>query len=153
MAMLLSLSEADAAQILSGYPARVAAGLFQATAGSRLSTAAAILRLLSNTSSGQITDYLSPPVAASLLSAIPASEAARILEQAEIRTVAGIIMELPVQAFAQLADSMTDRRVADMLRFLTPTAAATLLGSIPGHKVEVLRRLDPSIRPLAGRRI
>lgn len=148
-AMLLSVSEADAARILGGYPARVAAELLQAAAGSRRGVAAAVLRLLSDANSGQIADYLSPPVAASLLSAIPLSEAVRILDQAAIRTVAGIMTELPVQVSAQLADSMTDRRAADMLMLLTPAAAATLLQSVSEHKVAALCRLNPSIRPLA----
>ena len=148
-AMLLSLPETDAAQILGGYPPRVAAELLQAATGSRPRAAAAILRLLSDASSSQITDYLSPQAAASLLSAIPASEAVRILDQADIRTAAGIIMELPVQVSAQLASSMTDRRAGDILMLLTPAAATTLLKSMPEDKVAVLRRLNPSIRPLA----
>jgi serine/threonine protein kinase/flagellar motility protein MotE (MotC chaperone) len=154
VAMLLAMSEDDAARILTDCPPRLAGALLQGIAAARPATAATILRLLRSGTAGRAFAYLRPETSASLVATMTQGDALRILDSTDERTVAGVIMELPVPTSAGLLMSMYSRqRAAQVLTHVRPVTAAELLSSDPAFAGAVLRYLSEPVRKQVSRHL
>jgi flagellar motility protein MotE (MotC chaperone) len=147
VAMLLAMSEADAASILSDCPAKLCGDLLQGISTARPGTAATILRTLQSTTAGRAFAYLRPQTASSLVAAMGQHEALRILDNTDERTVAAVLMELPVSKSATLVKSMYSRqRAAQVLTHVRPSTAAEILRDDAEFATGVLRHLSAPVR-------
>jgi hypothetical protein len=154
VAMLLAMSEEDAARILADCPPRLCGTLLQGIAAARLATAATIFRLLRSTVAGRAFAYLRPETAASLVAAMAQADALRILDSTDERTVAGVITELAVPTSTVLLKSMYSRqRAAQVLTHVRPVTAAELLGSDAEFAGSVLRHLSEPVRKQVSRHL
>lgn len=145
-AMLLAMSDENAAQILTGLRAREAGALIQAIAATQIQTAGAILKILSSSGAGHAVDYVSPPVAASILAAMPVREAVRILSRTDSRTAAEVIMELPGGVSVHLIKAMPRRQAATALAYVRPATVAALFRASDDLKGKLLEQLSPAFR-------
>jgi len=154
VAMLLALTEEEAARILADCPAKLCGELLQGVAAARPATAAAILRILRSTAAGRAFAYLRPQTGASLVSSMQPAEALRILDNSDERTVAAVIMELPVATSATLLRSMYSRqRAAQVLTHVRPATAAELLRADSEFATAVLRHLSEPVRKQVSRHL
>ena len=154
VAMLLAMSEDDAARILAGYSPRLCGGLLQGIAAARPATAVTILGLLRAGAAGHAFAYLRPETAASLVAAMAPADALRVLDSTDERTVAGVIMELPVPTSTALLKSMYSRqRAAQVLTHVRPVTAAELLRSDAEFATAVLRYLSEPVRRQVSRHL
>jgi flagellar motility protein MotE (MotC chaperone) len=147
-AMLLAMPGDQAAEILAGYPPRLAGDLIAAIAAGRPEIASAILQMLTAGGAGHIVDLLSPGTAASIVAGMPAAEAVRVLGRTSVRTAAGVIMELPGDISARLISAMQDRRAAAVLTYVKPVTVASLLLLIASDDLNgnLLRQFSPAFR-------
>jgi tRNA A-37 threonylcarbamoyl transferase component Bud32 len=145
VAMLLALSNENAAQVLAGLRAREAGAIIQAIAASKAQIAGEILQALSLTAAGHAVDYVSPPAAASIFVAMPAREAARILGRASPRTTAEIVMELAA-ASVQMLKAMPARRAVTVLSFVSPETVAAVFRASVDLKGQLLGQLRPAFQ-------
>jgi Mg/Co/Ni transporter MgtE len=147
VAMLLAMSEADAARILADCPPRLCGDLLQGISVVRPVSAATILRTLRSAAAGRAFAYLRPQTASSLVAAMTTHEAMRILDNTDERTVAAVLMELPVAVSATLVKSMYSRqRAAQVLTHVRPSTAADLLRPDEEFRTAVLRHLSEPVR-------
>jgi serine/threonine protein kinase/flagellar motility protein MotE (MotC chaperone) len=154
VAMLLAMSEEDAARILADCTPRQCGGLLQGIAAARPATAAAILRRLRSTAAARAFAYLRPETAASVVALMTPAGALRILDSTDERTVAGVIMELAVPTSTALLMSMYSRqRAAQVLTHVRPVTAAELLRSDAGFASAVLRHLSEPVRKQISRHL
>jgi serine/threonine protein kinase len=154
VAMLLAMSEDDAARILADCTPSLCGELLQGIAAARPSTAIAILRLLRSTVAGRAFAYLRPDMAAVLVAAMTPADALRILDSTDERTAAGVIMELPVPTSTSLLKSMYSRqRAAQVLSHVRPVTAAEMLRSDGEFATSVLRHLSEPVRKQVGRHL
>jgi predicted Ser/Thr protein kinase len=152
VAMLLAMSEGDAARVLADCPPRLCGALLQGIAAERPTMAATILGLLRPVTAGHAFAYLRLETAASLIVAMVQSEAQRILESTDERTAAGVIMELPAPTSTVLLRSMNSRQhAARVLTHVRPATAAELLSSDPEFAGAVLRHLSEPVRKQVSR--
>lgn len=152
VAMLLAMSEDDAARILADCSPRLCGALFQGIAAARPATAVTILGLLRSATAGRAFAYLRPETAASLVAAMPPVDALRVLDSTDERTVAGVIMELSVPASTALLKSMYNRqRAAQVLAHVRPVTAAEMLRSDAEFATAVLRHLSEPVRKQVSR--
>ena len=154
VAMLLALTEDEAARILADCPAKLCGELLQGIAAIRPVTAATILRILRSPKAGRAFAYLRPQTGASLVSSMQPAEALRILDNTDERTVAAVIMELPVPTSAALLKSMYSRqRAAQVLTHVRPVTAAELLRADSEFAAAVLRYLSDPVRKQVSRHL
>ena len=154
VAMLLAMSDADAARILVDCPPRLCGDLLQGISAVRPATAATILRTLRSTIAGRAFAYLRPQTASSLVEAMTPHEALRILDNTDERTVAAVLMELPVPLSAVLVKSMYSRqRAAQVLTHVRPSTAAELLRPDQEFTAGVLRHLSEPVRKQVSRHL
>jgi flagellar motility protein MotE (MotC chaperone)/predicted Ser/Thr protein kinase len=154
VALLLAMSEDDAARVLADCPPRQCGMLLQDIAVARPATAVTILRLLRATKAGRAFSYLRPDTAASLVAVMPPVDALRILDSTDERTVAGVIMELAAPTSTALLKSMSSRqRAAQVLTHVRPVTAAELLRSDAGFATAVLRHLSEPVRKQVSRHL
>ena len=154
VAMLLALTEDEAARILADCPAKLCGELLQGITTARPATAAAIVRILRSTSAGRAFAYLRPQTGASLVSSMQPAEALRILDNTDERTVAAVIMELPVSTSATLLRSMySKQRAAQVLTHVRPVTAAELLRADSEFATAVLRYLSEPVRKQVSRHL
>jgi flagellar motility protein MotE (MotC chaperone) len=154
VAMLLAMSEADAARILADCPPRLCGDLLQGISVVRPATAATILRTVRSTTAGRAFAYLRPYTASSLVAAMAPHEALRILDNTDERTVAAVLMELPVPVSATLVKSMYSRqRAAQVLTHVRPSTAAELLRPDKDFTAGVLRHLSEPVRKQVSRHL
>ena len=152
VAMLLAMSEADAARILADCPPKLCGDLLQGISAARPATAATILRTLRSRAAGRAFAYLRPQTASSLVAEMTPHEALRILDNADERTVAAVLMELPVPVSATLVKSMYSRqRAAQVLTHVRPSTAAELLRPDAEFATGVLRHLSEPVRKQVSR--
>ncbi len=152
MAMLLRMSEYNAAAVLAGLRSREAGKLIQAIGAGLPATAGTVLRILATNEASHAVDFVSADVAASIVSAMPVREAALILGRANPRTCAEIIMELPLDDSLRLVKAMPAKQATGVLGFVWPSTVADLargsreLRSVvdqlaPQFRTQVLRHL------------
>jgi flagellar motility protein MotE (MotC chaperone) len=154
VAMLLAMSETDAARILADCPPKLCGDLLQGIGGARPATAAAILRMLRPPAVGRAFAYLRPQTASSLVAAMTPREALRILDGTDERAVAAVLMELPVPVSAKLVNSMhSKRRAAQVLTHVRPSTAAELLRPDDEFAAGVLRYLPEPVRKQVSRHL
>jgi serine/threonine protein kinase len=154
VAMLLTLTEDEAARVLADCPAKLCGELLQGIAAVRPATAAAILRIIRSTTAGRAFAYLRPRIGASLVSSMQPAEALRILDNTDERTVAAVIMELPVPTSAALLKSMySKQRAAQVLAHVRPVTAAELLRADSEFAAAVLRHLSEPVRKQVSRHL
>jgi eukaryotic-like serine/threonine-protein kinase len=154
VAMLLAMSETDAARILADCPPKLCGDLLQGIGGARPATAAAILRMLRPPAVGRAFAYLRPQTASSLVAAMTPREALRILDGTDERAVAAVLMELPVPVSAKLVNSMhSKRRAAQVLTHVRPSTAAELLRPDGEFAAGVLRYLPEPVRKQVSRHL
>jgi eukaryotic-like serine/threonine-protein kinase len=152
VAMLLAMSEADAARILADCPPKLCGDLLQGISAVRPATAATILRTLRSRAAGRAFAYLRPQTASSLVAEMTPHEALRILDNADERTVAAVLMELPVPVSARLVKSMySQQRAAQVLTHVRPSTAAELLRPDAEFAAGVLRHLSEPVRKQVSR--
>jgi flagellar motility protein MotE (MotC chaperone) len=154
VAMLLAISEDDAARVLADCPPRLCGMLLQGIAVARPGTAATILRLLQSGKAGRAFAYLRPDTAASLVAVMAPVDALRVLDSTDERTAAGVITELPPPASTALLKSMSSRqRAAQVLTHVRPVTAAELLSSDAEFASAVLRHLSEPVRKQVSRHL
>lgn len=154
VAMLLAMSEDDAARVLADCPPRLCGTLLQGIAVARPAMAATILRLLRSAKAGRAFSYLRQDTAASLVAAMPPADGLRLLDSTDERTVAGVIMELAVPTSTALLKSMSSReRAAQVLTHVRPVTAAELLRSDAEFANAVLRHLSEPVREQVSRHL
>jgi serine/threonine protein kinase len=154
VAMLLAMSEADAARILADCPPKLCGDLLQGIGVARPATAVTILRTLRSQAAGRAFAYLRPQTASSLVAEMPSHEALRILDNADERTVAAVLMELPVPVSAALVKSMySKQRAAQVLTHVRPSTAADLLRPDAEFATSVLRYLSEPVRKQVSRHL
>jgi Mg/Co/Ni transporter MgtE len=146
VAILLGVSEENAAQILAGLRSREAGALIQAIAVTQPKTAGTILKILSSSGAGHAVDFLSASVAASVLTAMPVRDAARILVRTSPRTGAQIVMELPHHTSVFLIKGMAGKRAVSMLEYVWPNTVAELFRQSDELRDKLLGQLDPEFR-------
>lgn len=154
VAMLLAMSEDDAARILADCRPRLCGDLLQGVAAARPATAVAILRLLQSTAAGRAFAYLRPDTAAPLVAMMTPAQALRILDNTDERAAAGVIMELATPLATALLKSMHSRqRAAQVLTHVRPVTAAELLRSDAEFATAVLRFLSEPVRKQVSRHL
>jgi flagellar motility protein MotE (MotC chaperone) len=154
VAMLLGMTEDDAARVLADCPPKLGGELLQGIAAVRPATAATILRILRPTAAGRAFAYLRPATAAALLAVMEPQEAVRVLDSTDERSVAAAIMELPVPTSAILLKSMCSRqRAARVLTHVRPFTAAELLRSDTEFAAGVFRHLSEPVRKEVSRHL
>jgi flagellar motility protein MotE (MotC chaperone) len=154
VAMLLGMTEDDAARVLADCPPKLGGELLQGIAAVRPATAATILRILRSTAAGRAFAYLRPATAAALLAVMQPQEAVRVLDSTDERSVAAAIMELPVPTSAILLKSMcTRQRAARVLSHVRPFTAAELLRSDTEFAASVFRHLSEPVRKQVSRHL
>lgn len=154
VAMLLAMSEADAARILADCPPKLCGDLLQGISVARPATALTILRTLRSQAAGRAFAYLRPQTASSLVAEMTSHEALRILDNADERTVAAVLMELPVPVSAALVKSMySKQRAAQVLTHVRPSTAADLLRPDAAFATGVLRHLSEPVRKQVSRHL
>lgn len=154
VAMLLTLTEDEAARILADCPAKLCGELLQGIAAVRPHTAATILRILRSSTAGRAFAYLRAPTGASLISSMQPADALRILDNTDERTVAAVIEELPVSTSASLLKSMYSRqRAAAVLTHVRPVTAAELLRADSEFAAGVLRYVSEPVRKQVSRHL
>jgi eukaryotic-like serine/threonine-protein kinase len=154
VAMLLTLTEDEAARVLADCPAKLCGELLQGIAAVRPHTAAAILRSLRSTTAGRAFAYLRAPTGAALVSSMQPADALRILDNTDERTVAAVIEELPVSTSAALLKSMYSRqRAAAVLTHVRPVTAAELLRADSEFAAGVLRYVSEPVRKQVSRHL
>ena len=154
VAMLLTLTEDEAARILADCPAKLCGELLQGIAAVRPHTAATILRILRSSTAGRAFAYLRAPTGASLISSMQPADALRILDNTDERTVAAVIKELPVSTSASLLKSMYSRqRAAAVLTHVRPVTAAELLRADSEFAAGVLRYVSEPVRKQVSRHL
>jgi serine/threonine protein kinase len=156
VAMLLAMSEDDAARILGECGHRLCGALLQGIAAARPATAIAILPQLRSSIAGRAFAYLRPETEASLVTAMAQADALRLLENTDERTVAGVIMELPVPTSTMLLKSIYSRngqRAAQVLTHVRPATAAELLSPDPEFASAVMRHLGEPVRKQVSRHL
>lgn len=154
VAMLLTLTEEEAARVLADCPHRLCGMLLQGIAAVRADTATAILRILGPAAAGSAFSYLRPPVAASLVAAMPPPDALRVLDNTDERTAAAVIMELPADTSGSLLRGMRSRqRAAQVLTHVRPVTAAELLRPDARFATAVLQHLREPVRRQVSRHL
>jgi Protein kinase domain/MgtE intracellular N domain len=154
VAMLLTLTEDEAAHVLADCPAKLCGELLQGIAVVRPHTAAAILRILRSTTAGRAFAYLRAPTGAALISSMQPADGLRILDNTDERTVAAVIEELPVSTSATLLKSMYSRqRAAAVLTHVRPVTAAELLRADSQFAAGVLRYISEPVRKQVSRHL
>jgi hypothetical protein len=154
VAMLLGMSEDEAARVLADCPPKRCGQLLQGIAAVRPATAATILRILRSTAAGRAFAYLRPATAAALLAVMQPQEALRILDSTDERSVAAAIMELPLPTSAVLLKSMYSRqRAAQVLTHVRPVTAAEVLRLDTAFAADVLRYLSEPVRKQVNRHL
>jgi eukaryotic-like serine/threonine-protein kinase len=154
VAMLLAMSETDAARIVADCPPKLCGDLLQGISAVRPATAATILRTLRSRAAGRAFAYLRPQTASSLVAEMTPHEALRILDNADERTVAAVLMELPVPVSATLVKSMySKQRAAQVLTHVRPSTAAELLRPDAEFATGVLRHLSEPVRKQVSRHL
>jgi Protein kinase domain/MgtE intracellular N domain len=154
VAMLLQMSENEAAQVLADCPFPLCGQLLQGIAAARPATAATILRLLRAAKAGRAFSYLRPDTAAALVAMMAPADALRVLDSTDERTVAGVIMELDPPTSTALLKSMSSRqRAAQVLTHVRPVTAAELLRSDADFATSVLRHLGEPVRKQVSRHL
>jgi eukaryotic-like serine/threonine-protein kinase len=154
VAMLLAMSEADAARILADCPAKLCGDLLQGIGVVRPATAMTILRILHSGAAGRAFAYLRPQTASALVAAMAPHEALRVLDNTDERTVAAVLMELPVPKSAALVKSMHSRqRAAHVLTHVRPSTAAEILRHDGELTAGVLRYLAEPVRNQVSRHL
>jgi eukaryotic-like serine/threonine-protein kinase len=154
VAMLLTLTEDEAARVLADCPAKLCGELLQGIAAVRPHTAATILRILRSSTAGRAFAYLRAPTGASLISSMQPADALRILDNTDERTVAAVIEELPVSTSANLLKSMYSRqRAAAVLTHVRPVTAAELLRTDSEFAAGVLRYVSEPVRKQVSRHL
>jgi hypothetical protein len=146
MAILLAVSEENAAQILAGLRSREAGALIQAIARTRPATAGTMLKILSSSGAGHAVDYINASVAASILTAVPIREAARILVRTNPRTGAQIVMELPHATSVALVKGIPGKRAVTMLEYVWPNTVAELFQQSDELRDKLLGQLESEFR-------
>jgi predicted Ser/Thr protein kinase len=154
VAMLLGMTEDDAARVLADCPPKLCGGLLQGIAAARPATAATILRILPSTAAGRAFSFLRPATAADLITMMLPQEALRLLDNTDDRSAAAAVMELPLTTAADLLKSMRSReRAAQVLTHVRPVTAAELLRSDTAFAAGVLRYLSEPVRKQVSRHL
>ena len=154
VAMLLAMSEDEAARVLTELPSRLCGELAQGLAAARPATAATIFRIMRSTVAGRAFAYLRPDTAAELLAVMQPPEALRILDSTDERSVAAAIMQLPLPTSTALLKSMYSRqRAAQVLTHVRPATAAELLRSDSEFAAGVLKHLSEPVRKQVSRHL
>jgi eukaryotic-like serine/threonine-protein kinase len=154
VALLLAMSEEDAARLLADCPPRLCGELLQGIAAAQPGTAIAILGQLRSTTAGRAFAYLRPGTAAAVVAAMTPGDALRILNGTDGRTAASVIMELPVSAATRLLRSMYPRqRAAQVLTHVRPVTAAEILRSDGEFATSVLPHLSEPVRKQVSRHL
>jgi flagellar motility protein MotE (MotC chaperone)/predicted Ser/Thr protein kinase len=154
VALLLAMSEEDAARLLADCSPRLCGELLQGIAAAQPGTAIAILGQMRSTAAGRAFAYLQPGTAAAVVAAMTPGDALRILNGTDRRTAAGVIMELPVSAATRLLRSMYPRqRAAQVLTHVRPVTAAEILRSDGEFAATVLRHLSEPVRKQVSRHL
>lgn len=149
---LLTMTETEAARIISRCTYDVAGKLIGAMAADQPATAGKILDMITAAQAGRILGHMNPSNAASVLGALPPAGAVRILRTADTSTAVGALTETAPRSAGQVITAMDETQAADVLGRMLPDAVAAILNLVSSDLGgRLLQRLPEDSRTLIGR--